>query len=157
MARFRFLLTVIVWFGLAIGFLSLAALPGDDLTHAFCGPWGCLPPVQALAALHAFWALVLGTLVLLAFRYLAPGTVRWIGITLATCGAVGLIWILVREAPVWLTADNRRLFVKRVLFVLATMTDTPILEALIAGLLCWAGSRRRIKDASVQPTPMEPR
>ena len=48
-AKRRRLLNVLLWCVLLYAILSLRNLPGDD-SHRLCGPWGCLPPIQALAA-----------------------------------------------------------------------------------------------------------
>lgn len=49
---------LLVWSGTAYGVLSLRNLPGE-YTHYLCDSWGCLPPIQAVAAMHSFWILVI--------------------------------------------------------------------------------------------------
>ena len=65
----------IAWALAAFGALSLANLPGE-YGHSLCGPWGCLPPLQALAAMHLFWVVVLGPPVAWALMKWQPRPVK---------------------------------------------------------------------------------
>ena len=42
----------------ASGLALLVSLLPFESTESFCGPWGCFPPLQALAAIHLLWGVV---------------------------------------------------------------------------------------------------
>jgi hypothetical protein len=61
-------------------------------------------------------------------------------------GVVGIGTVLLREAVMWLphvgSSDQKYLPV-RVLFVLATLPDIPLVQVTAAGLFCWIAGRLR--------------
>ena len=56
--QIRLLLFASAWVGTHVRGLALERIPGD-YAHAYCGAWGCLPPLQALAAMHGFWLMMM--------------------------------------------------------------------------------------------------
>ena len=82
----KLVLGLIGWGLAGYAVLSLGQLPGE-FGHSLCGPWGCLPPLQALAAMHLFWALALLPLIVLALAKGQPHHLRLAG-------------MLLRQAPI---------------------------------------------------------
>jgi len=134
---------------LACGFLPV------DLGHGLCGPWGCAPPLQALAAMHAFWAVTLVPLTAWALPLLSPRNLRVVGAFVVGLGLGVLGIVVVRELVVWLPSvppEFQRYFPQRLLFVVATTSDVPVVQAMVAGAVCWAvGRRRRRSGEKVLP------
>ncbi len=132
-----------VW-GLAIAAcLSVARLPGD-WGHSICGPWGCGPPLQALAACHAAWlALLLPPAVILARRqWPTPRAVARLGVLLVCAAIVALGVMLVRQRLEWWDAvqpGQRDFFWRRCGFVVATTIDIPVVQLLLAGAYLLVG------------------
>src|SRR5262245_30063099 len=97
----RHLLWVGAW-GLAVyGVLVFGTLPLDLGEHDLCGPWGCLPPIQALISLHAFWVLVLLPATWGGLVFLYPRVLWWVGVVVTGLGLVGLVALIGREGVVW--------------------------------------------------------
>ncbi|RUL87955.1 hypothetical protein [Tautonia sociabilis] len=136
---------VLAWGGLAYGVLSLRHLPGD-YTHPFCGPWGCLPPLQALAAVHGFWALALAPPVIWTARTLPPGRLRGLGTSLVAFGALALGILVGRELltlPPGAATELRQYLPQRAVFAVAMLTDVPLVQIVVAGAICRGVGRRR--------------
>src|SRR5262245_53022231 len=74
------LLTAMGWLLAALVALSVAAIP-CDVGESMCGVWGCLPPIQALAAMHLFWCVTFGAGIH-AIRRWRPGLLRPVGVVL---------------------------------------------------------------------------
>jgi hypothetical protein len=141
------------WAGAAYGALLLEALPGE-IGHDWCGPWGCLPPVQALAAMHLFWAVLLAPPVVWAWRTCRTVTLHRLGVLLVTLGLLCVALIVVREALTWypqVPEAYRRYFGRRVLYALATLVDLPAVQLVVTGAVCWLGARRK-RRAGGRPT-----
>jgi hypothetical protein len=158
--KVRHLAWVLAWAGAVFGLQFLATLPGDLgealFGHSLCGPWGCLPPLQALVAMHALWVLLLIPLVLWAVRYWPPVWLWAFGAALTGLGLLGLGVVTGWEVQqCWLKfPDLRPYVVQRVLYVLATMTHVPLVQVTLAGLTCWLAGKRRWRAASpVPPSP----
>jgi hypothetical protein len=133
-----------IWALAAWGALCLEALPGE-LAHDWCGPWGCLPRLQALAAMHLFWVVVLippiawalnsgrsGFLVLL-------GGVLFLGSGLTTAVLAG------RDVLVWLSSMPPQYQVywgRRALYTIVMFSDVPLIQLMLAGAVCWTVGRR---------------
>ena len=142
--------------GLALwGALALRDLPGD-WGHALCGPWGCGPPLQALLSIHAAWAVLLWAPAFVLPRMYAsrPARMRRIGTIVAAAGVGGLIAIAIREslfAGSSVSESAANYLLQRILFVIATSIDAPVVQATIAGLvLRWGASSRQ--RAPVHPS-----
>jgi hypothetical protein len=156
----RHLLWLAGWALAAHGVLALGILP-VDLGHALCGPWGCAPPLQALAAMHAFWALALLPPTACALSLLSARSLRLVGSIVMGLGLAGLGFVFARELLVWLPSvppEVQRYFPQRLLFVLATLSDVPLVQVTLAGAVCWAVSRNRRATSALDgvPTAKEP-
>lgn len=158
------ILRPLLWIGgwglAAYGVLSCAFLP-VDLGHGLCGPWGCAPPLQALAAMHAFWVLALLPPTVWAMCLLSSRSLRLVGVVVMGLGLAGLGIVLARELIVWLPsvpADVQRYFPQRFLFVLATTSDVPLVQVTVAGTVCLVVGRQRRAAASTQAStaPADP-
>ncbi|MCI0351143.1 MAG: DUF4175 domain-containing protein [Acidobacteriales bacterium] len=80
--------------------------------------------MQALAALHALWVLLIVPVCALAIGYLLPPWLRWVGIAATSAVAVALAVLTVSEALSWLPSvapSVRKYFLHRILFALATL------------------------------------
>ncbi len=129
---------IVAWSGLLLGSLSIATLPGD-WGHAFCGPWGCGPTIQALVACHLSWLIILLPAAVLFARSsrISPQLVRRTGTMLLLGAIIGLLTIVVYQRLIWLPAASdfqRPYFWQRCGFVIATSIDLPLLQLLLAGI-----------------------
>lgn len=116
-----------------------------------------MPPVQALVALHTFWVVLLVPPIVWVGRHGQPSIVRRLGCLLLTLASLGLVLLICREAIIWLPSvdqSERRYLGQRILFVLATMTDFPLVQLTLAGLVCWIVGKRRMP---VHPAAGEPK
>ena len=82
---------VALWLVATYGILKLADLPGDGGLKVLCGPWGCLPPLQALAAAHGFWLIVIGPAAAWAGSRLSTRGLARLGLALAAIGSAGVL------------------------------------------------------------------
>jgi hypothetical protein len=141
------------WGLAAYGALCVARIPGD-FGHSLCGPWGCLPPLQALAAMHLLWVVVLLPVVAWALA-------RWPGRPLAFAGKVlfglSLVTIVVAagwDLLVWLPstpAGFHPYWARRCLFTLLMLSDIPLFQGLCAGAACWAVGAWRARPRKPAP------
>jgi hypothetical protein len=135
---------LVAWAGAAYGALLLESVPGD-FGHGWCGPWGCFPPLQALAAMHLFWTVLLVPPTAWAIRRCPLPTLRRLGITVTLLGALSVTLLAVRETLTWLPkvpAEYRRYLARRILYALATWTDYPAVQLTLAGVACWVAAAR---------------
>jgi hypothetical protein len=123
-----------------------------------------MPPLQALAALHGLWLLVLlPPAVWAACRWPAP-RLRLLGSTLVAIVTLGFAILAAREAATWLPTvpgEQARYLPHRILYVVATLTDVPLLQLTLAGTVCWVasrlrGTRGRLVSTGHKPTRPEP-
>ncbi len=145
---------LLVWSGTAYGVLSLRNLPGE-YSHYLCGPWGCLPPIQALLAVHGFWGVVIAPFV---WRYARLRTRRELFRAGGWLSSLALLGILCSFAYTWwgLRDYHVRSFVTfylgRALGGLATQTDLPLVQIWIAGIALIAlGLRSNIEVSDAAP------
>jgi hypothetical protein len=156
------LVGIAAWAGLAYAALRVAELPGEDLTHGLCGPWGCLPPAQALAAMHLFWAVALAGPTAWLVRRWPARRLRAAGAVVAAVAATALVALLACDAALWLQGvppDLRRHLPQRALYHLATQTDLPLPQLLLGGAALLAAGRWKARPrpaASTSPTPALP-
>jgi hypothetical protein len=129
------------WGAGLIGVLSLSRLPDRFFGSAsVCGPWGCGAPPPALSACHGFWLVLLAPATVYAARRLTVQSLRRLSVGLLTLAGAALVAIAVWQALTWWPNVDKSLHqyaVQRYLFVLATLTDVPVLETLIAGVTLW--------------------
>jgi hypothetical protein len=79
---------------------------------------------------------------------------RWrqqLGITLAALAAAVVVGVVLREATTWLPTVNeyqRRVFVQRCLFVLATWIDVPLVQVAAVSWYWFVGSTGRSRKTN---------
>lgn len=148
----RFARGLALW-GVAVsGVLRLAELPGDGGAKVLCGPWGCLPPLQALAAAHGFWLMVIAPGVLWAAGRLSPEGLGLLGRILLAIGGFGIVTSAVFSLWKWeaLTSESPWWYpVLHAVFDLAMLVDLPLVELVAAGTACVAMARARRRRAEV--------
>jgi hypothetical protein len=123
-----------------------------------------MPPLQALVALHGLWFLVLLPPAVWAARRWPAPRLRVVGSTLVAIGALGLVIVAAREAVTWLPSlpdDQACYFPHRVAYVVATLTDVPLTQVALAGIVCWIvgrlrPTRGRLVSTGHEPTCLEP-
>jgi hypothetical protein len=96
-----------------------------------------MPPLQALAALHGIWILVLIPGLVLAWRTWQPSRLRLVGWALIVGGLLGLTVLVGHELHTWypsVPASGQRYLVQRMLFVIATTTAVPVVQLILAGI-----------------------
>jgi hypothetical protein len=143
--RWRLVLGVLGWALAAYGVLALGSLPGD-FGHSLCGPWGCLPPLQALAAMHLFWGLLLLPLVVWGLAKGQPGQLRFVGGLLVLASGLGIVVVAGWDLWSWLPAmppELRGYWARRALYTVVTLSDVPLVQVLLAGAVCWSAGLRR--------------
>ncbi|REJ94905.1 MAG: hypothetical protein DWQ34_07505 [Planctomycetota bacterium] len=122
-------------------------------SHVVCGPWGCGPPAEALAACHAAWLLVLAPITGLMIGYLPSSKIRIIAVAALALGFGGVIGVGVWQYFAWWTPASERAreyVVQRYFFSLACLVDFPAVQLLISGVVLRIGailkSRRERAD-----------
>jgi hypothetical protein len=126
--------------GLALfGALKVCDVPGE-FSHGLCGVWGCLPPLQALAAMHLFWLVLLLPLGVLVGLYLPPGIARAVGLGVAAFATGLALTVVGRDVLNWMALVPDQYHVhawRRALYALAIQTTLPGVQLSVAGALCW--------------------
>jgi hypothetical protein len=134
------------WGLAAFGALALASLPGD-FGHSLCGPWGCFPPIQALAAMHLFWVVVLLPLMGWGLAKGQSHQLRRAGGLLFFGAVLAIVAVTGRDLLSWLPTvppEFQVYWPRRVLYTLVTQSDVPLVQLLLAGAICWwVGNRSR--------------
>ncbi|MCI0457382.1 MAG: hypothetical protein L0Z62_10470 [Gemmataceae bacterium] len=157
------LLAVLLWGAAAFGVLSLANLPGG-FTHALCGPWGCFPPLQALGAMHLFWVLLLIPILGWPSWGWPPERVKTLGTALFLLGIGGLLTVAVGEMLTWVPpgGESWRYLPQRILYAVAVLSDVPLVQVTVGGLVCRFIGKRRDElrplaaDTAASPSPPVP-
>ena len=149
--RIRPLLLASVWAGATFGVLALERLPGD-YAHDYCGPWGCLPPLQALVAMHGFWLMLMVPPTAWLLGHVSPGRLCLAGATAFWVGAFGLAVVMGRGLLGWLDATGglHHYAIQRMLYVAVTATDLPFGQAALMGIVLWLTGRRRMRVERVR-------
>ena len=133
------------WGTAVFGALKVAEIPGE-FGESLCGVWGCLPPMQALAAMHLFWLLLLVPPAAVAgLRSPRIAAIR-VGMLLAMGGAAVAAAVVGLDVARWLSAMEPEFHGyagRRALYSLAVHTDAPMVQAVLAGMLCWGIAWRR--------------
>lgn len=149
---YRRMLGVAGWLAAAVAALSVASLP-FEIGESWCGIWGCLPPVPALAALHLLWGVGLGAAGWAIWLW-RPAAIRSVGGILILAAVVTTAAVVVRDVFRWFDhvpdADHRH-WPRRALYTLAVRTDLPILQALVAGVAGTMIGRRSCRSPGVGP------
>ncbi len=148
----RWIVLAVAWIGATFGILAIERISGD-FGRALCGPWGCLPPLQALVAMHGFWTMVALPPTLWLLANLSPLRLQLIGTGALTAGLVGLTVVVARDLLAWseVAAHFWRYAAARAACTMAMTTDMPFGQlALAGGVLWWTGRRH----ASVRATSL---
>jgi hypothetical protein len=151
----RYLIWLLVWGAVVYASLMIYFIPGE-FSHGICGPWGCYPEIQPLAALHTAWLLGIILPTVLAARSF---TVRWgrrLGWILTALGAMGLAAVTAREACIWLPQvpeEERGYFHLRLLYAVAMLTDVPLVQMIVAGIVSCVIAWRRNRTFPMDPSP----
>src|SRR5262245_50248261 len=99
-----------------------------------------MPPLQALAALHGFWCMMVLPFAVWAARAWPPDRLRRAGRLVTALGLGALAGFLSVDVSRWL-ADSppefRQYVPQRMLFRLATLVDVPLLPVTLAAAACW--------------------
>ncbi|MBI3408397.1 MAG: hypothetical protein HY040_08575 [Planctomycetes bacterium] len=148
--RIKIIGWLILWFVAAGALLWFGELPGDVghsiYGYSLCGHWGCLPPLQALVAMHGLWILVLLPFVAWAARTWRPIAIRIAGYSLLGLGILAIAGQCVHELLTWymdVPADLRRYIWQRMAYALACNTDLPAVQMLVAGVVLLFVARKR--------------
>jgi len=135
LAVWKWGLLLLLWGCCLYGVLRVTEIPGN-WGHWICGPWGCGPRLQALVACHGFWLVLLVPAAIVLNASLPARHVQLIGILLAGLGAVAVVLVVVIQGLTWLPEAQRPLyFGQRVLFMIATTIEIPMLQFFFTGLL----------------------
>jgi hypothetical protein len=105
-----------------------------------------MPPLQALVALHGLWALALVPPAVWAGRRWPPSRLRFTGYALTAAALLILIWLTGHELATWyrhVSPDEQKYLPQRMLYVLGTSTDLPVVQVFVAGIVLWFGAGRR--------------
>jgi len=141
------LLAICVLVSFAI--LSLQVIPGRLEAHAFCGEWGCVPPLQSLVAQNGFWIALAIPIVLWAVRSSPPEHLRKFSLALALAAVIFLGIGIAAECAKWASADpvtRSPYWLQRVLLTTATCTLVPLPHIAIAAAACWWIARGRVRS-----------
>lgn len=113
-----------------------------------------MPPLQALLALHGLWLLLAIPLTIWALRQWTAAKLYRLGSLLTFLALVALGFVITKDVVSWLPSvseEDRRYLAQRVAYSLAIWTDVPVVQALIAGVVCMLVGRRRRVVADEQP------
>jgi len=145
----------LAWLASAVGVLYLADIP-YDFDESVCGVWGCFPPIQALAAMHLLWGILFGATIWAICRW-RPVLLKPVGAAMLIAGLAGISFLVGIDLAQWLewaSSEYRHLWHKRVGYILAISTDRPVVQSLIAGIVCLVlGSKSRVVLLRVTNTP----
>ncbi|REK17426.1 MAG: hypothetical protein DWQ37_06455 [Planctomycetota bacterium] len=127
-----------IWGSVLYGALSLRDIE-TPFDYAMCGPWGCFPPLSAVAACHAGWLIVLTPALFWAHHHLLH-SVSWkiAGAVLTAIGAVSAAIVAVRA--LWLDRGSidQTYPVQKLALNVFTTTDFPIVPLLVLGVVTLA-------------------
>lgn len=149
----RTLLFILAWIGALVGSLLIAQIPGDH-TDSMCGVWGCYPPLQAVLAMHLFWATaIIGPIAWLAtFR---PCGLRSLGWILLSLGLVSIAILVSTDLSRWMATASEsatRFWPRRIQYCLLTHTDYPVVQIALSGLLSlWLAPQRACRQRGHHP------
>jgi hypothetical protein len=116
-----------------------------------------MPPLQALVALHGLWVLVLIPLGVWALSWSRPILLALLGSALTALGLTALGIVVGREMLTWyptVSLFEKPYLPQRILFVLATTTDLPVVQLLLTGIaLSYCARHWRCRGALVKGNP----
>jgi hypothetical protein len=136
------LLIGVGWLAAAVASLLVAGIPYD--TEALCGIWGCFPPLPALAAMHLFWCIVFGASIWIICGW-RPRLLQPLGVLLLLAATVTAAVVVGYDLERWfhrVTAQHHPFWWRRVAYTIATLSDVPLLQSIVAGVVCIMLGRR---------------
>jgi hypothetical protein len=119
-----------------------------------------MPPLQALVALHGLWVLVFLPVGIWGAWKWPLVLLQVVGYTLCAAGLVALAMVIRHEMLTWYFAvapGQRKYFGQRILFVLGTSTDFPVMQALLVGIVLGCVARQRKRGLPRDSLPRETR
>jgi hypothetical protein len=102
--------------------------------------------------MHLFWCVVLGAAVW-AICMWRPALLRPFGVVLFLAAAAATAGIVGKDLDDWLRGvpgEFHRYWPRRVAYTIATLTDVPLVQALVAGAACVALGRRTPRSGGVE-------
>jgi hypothetical protein len=154
----RYLIWLLVWGAAVYVSLMIYFIPGE-FSHSICGPWGCYPDIQPLAALHTAWLAGIILPAVLAARSLPVRWARRLGWATTALGAMGLAVVTCREALTWLPEvpeEWRGFFHLRMVYTVAMLVDVPLLQLVLAGIVICVIVRLRYRPLRVNSAVSRP-
>ncbi len=135
--RWGLLVGLLTWGTAAYGVARLHELPGGYLGF-LCGPWGCLPTLWSLVAMHGSWCLALVPIVALFSARLSTSRLRMAGTILIVIGILGTVVLLSTAGWQWLSERESlwRYTPAFMLFELVKQVDFSPIPIALAGLAC---------------------
>jgi hypothetical protein len=127
-------LPLLLWGGALYATLSLSHLRGS-WSNAFCGPWGCSAPLEALLSCHLSWLFVLGSGFWFFRCNLPINRLFWLGFAATVSSIVGIAALLTVSAIQWYerTSGKMTYIMQHLGLELVGLVDLPLLELLIIG------------------------
>src|SRR5437868_4107453 len=118
-----------------------------------------MPPLQALVALHGLRALALLPVAIWAIRQWPLRRLGVVGSVLSIGGLLALAIVCGRELLSWYPSvrpEQQKYLAARLLYVLGTNPDLPLVQILLAGSALWFAAWRRRRGISCSArTPQE--
>jgi hypothetical protein len=100
-----------------------------------CGPWGCTAPLEAIAACHLAWLVVLMPLLGWSAKIVSPSRFTQTALLLTAAGAGGIAVLVFREVHQAGWNFAAPYLWHRVGLSVVGATDVPILAVLVLGTL----------------------
>jgi hypothetical protein len=113
-----------------------------------------MPPLQALAALHGAWLVLLVPPTVWVMHRWSARRLWLTGIALTTAGVLGLVAVVGRDLLSWLSwvaPEQQRYLGQRMLYAIVTTTDLPLVQFTVVGMVCWIAGKRRGATRDVPP------
>jgi hypothetical protein len=125
------------WLAAALVAVLIATVPYDP-GESLCGLWGCFPPLPALVSMHALWFVALSASVWTVRRW-APVLLRPLGLALCLAAVAATAVFVSTDLTQWLSrtpAEFHQFWPKRIGYRVFTLTDVPLVQALLVGAIC---------------------
>jgi hypothetical protein len=136
-------LPLFLWGGTFYSTLSLSHLRGS-WSNAFCGPWGCSAPLEALLACHLSWIFVLGSGLWFFRRNLPINRLFWLGVSATVSSSIGIAALMTVSAVQWYdrTSGKMTYIWQHLGLELVGFVDLPLLELLTIGCVSLGAAYR---------------
>jgi hypothetical protein len=125
------------WLAAALASVMVATIPYDP-GEMFCGVWGCLPPLPAVAAMHLLWCVALGATVWAVNRWF-PSGLRALGFVLLIASIGATAALVSNDLSTWMaktSVEARQFWPKRIAYRIVTLTDVPLVQSFVVGAAC---------------------